>query len=1136
RNPLFDTMFVFQNMEIQPVELPGLKIIPHEYETGISKFDLTLQCIEIGENLRCSFEYGTSLFKENTVRRFANYFKTLPATILADNKRCLWEIEIIPAEEKKQILFEFNNTYKKYEKGKSITRLFEEQAARTPDNIAAAGISPVIPGNRTVSVTYSRLKHNADQLAVLLRKKGVTVGCIVGLIVERSLEMITGILGILKAGGAYLPIDPQSPAGRIQFMLEDSCAQLVLAEKNLHPGTAAAWDRVNLDEPGLYGEKNAEDANLLPLPKSRDLAYVIFTSGSTGLPKGVMVEHEGISNLKFFHRDKFDVGATDSIVQFAAITFDASVWEIFMALLNGAVLHIAHKEIIGDYRLFEEFLNKNRITIATLPPVYADYLNAGNLESLRLIITAGSSPTIDLVKKWKAKTGYVNAYGPTEVTICATSWSGCEESNEPGTVSIGIPINNTRIYIVDSYMNIQPLGVAGEICISGTGTTRGYLNRPELTRQKFKENPFEPGELLYLTGDLGSRQPDGNIQFLGRIDHQVKIRGYRIELGEIENQLLKHDSIKETVVLAGESAGNTGEKYLCAYVVLSGEINDEFESSGLREFLAVRLPEYMIPAFFVPIERIPLTSSGKADRKSLPVPEVKAVAAYTAPRDIVEETLTGIWAGILGIEKCSMGIDANFFQLGGHSLKATLVISQIHKRLNKRIPLLEMFKTPTIRGLASRIKRMDEQQYAGITPAEQKDFYVLSPAQKRLYILHRMEEEVTSYNLPAVFVLEGKPDKERFEITFKQLIVRHESLRTSFGMRDGEPAQKIHHAGAVEFEIAYYPAAPYPRDYLPLISQFIRPFDLSHAPLFRVGLIKVEDMKHIVMYDMHHIIADGMSLAIFAREFMALYPGEELPSLKLRYRDYAEWLNSDDQRKFVRGREEFWLKQFAGDIPVLELPIDYTRPGIQAFEGKSVIFEISGKETAALKELAFREGATLFMILLALYNVFLAKLSGREDIVVGTPTAGRRHADLEPVIGMFVNTLGLRNYPEGEKPFNVFLRVLKARTLEAFENQDYPFEDLVNRVGVDRDTGRSPLFDVMFILQNMDIAEVEIPGLKLIPFAYENRTSRFDLTLEGTESNGGVTFKFEYSTKLFKDSTIVRFIDYFKQLTASVLH
>ncbi|MFC2146919.1 condensation domain-containing protein, partial [Acidobacteriota bacterium] len=632
----------------------------------------------------------------------------------------------------------------------------------------------------------------------------------------------------------------------------------------------------------------------------------------------------------------------------------------------------------------------------------------------------------------------MNHYGPTEATIgCVAQFIDFNKfDHHLESSTIGNPISNMKVVILDKRLKLMATGVAGELCVSGAGVVRGYLNRPDLTLEKFVPHPYIEGERIYRTGDLARWLAGGAIEFLGRIDSQVKIRGYRIELGEIESRISTHPTVKEAAVILRQHP--SGDKYLCAYIV-SNPGGEEINLSELKEYLSETLPDYMIPSYFVRLEKIPLTPNGKLNRKLLPEPEIQVETGYISPRNTVEEKLVEIWTEVLGRDALfsspgltespdqsytPIGIGDNFFQLGGHSLKAIILISRVHKAFHVNVPLAEIFRAPTIRGLSEYIKSKEEGLYASIEPVEEKDYHALSSAQKRLYILHQLDESSTGYNMPFVLELEGGVNKNKFEEVFLRLIARHKSL--SLRMLAGVPVQRIHQR--VDFAIEYYELGGDEG----IIQDFIRSFDLSQAPLLRVGLVKEAEERHLLMVDMHHIISDGISRRILAKEFMALAAGKDLPPLRLQYKDFSEWQNREAQREALEKQKTYWKKHLGGEIPVLDLPTDYVRPTIQRFEGSSLTFEIDREEINALRSLGLAEGFTLYMIMLAVYYILLSKLGNQEDILVGTPTAGRRHADLEQIIGMFVNTLVLRNYPSGDKTYRGFLKEIKKRSLEAF--------------------------------------------------------------------------------------------------------
>ncbi|MCP4153443.1 MAG: AMP-binding protein, partial [bacterium] len=569
----------------------------------------------------------------------------------------------------------------------------------------------------------------------------------------------------------------------------------------------------------------------------------------------------------------------------------------------------------------------------------------------------------------------------------------------------------------------------------------GYWKEPAKTAKAFIPNPYldeiknEDYSRVYKTGDIGYYHEDGTLECLGRQDYQVKIRGNRIEVGEIERRLIQHEDIKEAVVAAKDNEKN--EKYLCAYIVTKTE--NSIENTVLSEYLKKQLPEYMIPSYFVQLEQIPLTTNGKIDRKALPDPQITSTEQYVPPGNETEKRLVEIWSEELGIEKDVIGIDDNFFQLGGHSLKATVIVTRIHKKLNFKLPLAALFRSPTIRGLAAIIKEGAQDKYTAIRPVAEQEYYTLSSAQKRMYVLQQMDTGSTIYNMPRVLTLEGKIDTYKIKETIETLIVRHESLRTSFEVKEKEPVFYVHKPGEIEFAIENFDITGTGEKQREkagkIVQEFIRPFDLTKPPLLRAGIIKIAEKEHVLMVDLHHIITDGTSQTLLTNEFAYLYNDVPLPELKLQYKDYSQWQNSPDIQQEMKRQEQYWLKQFEKEPPVLEIPLDYERPEIQNFEGAEVRFEIEQKETAQLNRIAREQNATMFMVLLALYNVLLAKLSGQEEAVVGTGTAGRGHADLLPIIGMFVNTLALRNYPEGEKTFHQFLTEVKENTLQAFENQ-----------------------------------------------------------------------------------------------------
>ncbi|UCH93630.1 MAG: amino acid adenylation domain-containing protein, partial [Candidatus Aminicenantes bacterium] len=1192
RNPLFDTMFTLQDIDVEPGEkpgekIPGLKAGQYQYESEISKFDLSLNVIVARKRIYFTFEYCTKLFKPETIKRLIKYFKKIISAVLNDPEKKNSEIEILSGEEKNQILYKFNDTGTGYPKDKTIHELFEEQAEKSRDSISVIGMGHGVWGMegkgipRNIYITYNLLNERSDQLAHLLTEKGVQPDTIVGIMMKRSIEMIIAVLGILKAGGAYLPIDPEYPNERIDFMLKDSNVGVLLTTPKLQVKVKVEVEEstgqprqlplqlINIEselapafEPSFSTLTSTSTCRVSPT----NLAYVIYTSGSTGKPKGVMVEHKSLVNYVCWGMKRYIDGKGSIFPLYTSISFDLTVTSIFLPIISGnrVMIYPGDENQLAVLKIMEE----NAVDIVKLTPSHLGILSTEmktKNSRINTFIVGGekleSALALAVHNRFPGNLEIYNEYGPTEATVGCMIYKFDNKAGREGSVPIGVPIENVKIYILDNYLKPVPTNVIGEIYIGGAALARGYLNNPELTAQKFQIPKFQTNlaakkreetrriyshmSYIYQTGDLARLLPDGNIEFLGRKDQQVKIRGYRIELGEIENRLLNNSQVKEVVVVAREETN--GDRYLCAYIVPDSldpagtrGSTGAVDVPGLREFLSEELPAYMVPSYIMPLDKIPLTPNGKVDRKALPVPVPVAKADYAAPGNAVEEKLIEIWIDVLGLasdgrhdsraKQPIIGIDDNFFELGGHSLKATILASIIHKEFNVKVALADIFKRRTVKELAQYIKDAKKNEYVGIEPVEKKEYYPLSPAQKRLYFLQQLDPESTSYNVPLVLSIERDIDMERFELALTGLIARHESLRTSFVKVNEVPYQKIHNEAA--FEVRHYDS-----DAEDIIKDFIRPFDLSRAPLLRIGVINDESSEGLLLFDMHHIVTDDRSHNIMKDEFMELFSGinHQLPPLCLQYKDYSQWLNSPEQQEMVKRQEAYWIQLFFDELPVLTLPLDYPRPEFQSFEGSSMQFVFNREETKHLQELSGKSGTTLYMTLLSIFNILLWKLSGHEDIIVGTPIAARRHADLQKIIGMFVNTIVMRSCPSGHKTFQTFLKEIKTQTLKAFENQEYPFEDLVDKILEKRDTSRNPIFDVMFTFISDAEYAGDIPGSDENPrFEYKKLTSKFDLNLTAVDLGKGIFFDLEYCTKLFNESTIDRIIKYFKKITRLV--
>ncbi len=1093
------------------VDLDEVRILTDYDFCGDEVNDFVLHIVEIldeGE-LVLDVDYRTTLFERSEVTDMVSQLLTIAEQIIHAPQLPIAEVTLLGEADEQSILALSEGIVADYPREKTIHGLFEEQAERTPDHVA------VQMGEQ--SITYLALNEQANQLARYLRSEGVGADTLVGIMADRSLEMIVGIMGILKAGGAYVPIDPDYPEERIHYMLEDSGVHLLLTQSHLWESTTFDGKLVNLDEAASY---KGDTSNLESISGASNLAYVIYTSGTTGKPKGTLIEHKNVVRLLFNDKNLFDFSAQDTWTLFHSFCFDFSVWEMYGALLYGGKLVIVPSLTAKSPAAFLELLKDNKVTILNQTPTYfyqviqEELAHSSTELSLRKIIFGGEALSPSLLGNWRFKypdVQLINMYGITETTVHVTYKEITEREIEAGKSNIGRTIPTLSAYIFDEQRRLQPVGVPGELYIAGDGLARGYLNRAELTAEKFVEHPFRAGERMYRTGDLARWLPDGNIEYLGRIDHQVKIRGYRIELGEVEAQILKVSNVRETIVLARDD--EQGQKLLCAYYVASTDLSP----SELRSQLTVELPAYMIPSYFVRLEQMPLTPNGKLDRRALPAPEgsVQSSEVYLAPRTAAEAQLVLIWQDILGVAR--VGVRDNFFEIGGHSLRATLLVSRIQKELGGSLSLREVFQWPTVESMARLVKERIPTVYESIPRAEESEAYPVSSAQKRLFVLRQMDGGELSYNMPGAFTVDGSLDRVRLESAFQALIQRHESLRTGFYMKDGELVQRVHRD--VPFALDYTEASVEETD--TLVCSFIRAFDLSQAPLLRVGLVKLEEERHLLLFDMHHIISDGVSIQILVEELTSLYQGEQLPELHIQYKDYAVWQREHSENQW-KELEAYWLQAFEGELPVLDLPTDYQRPSVRSFEGSRIDFTLDASGNKAIQELASRTGTTLYMVLLAAYSVLLHKYTGQEDIIVGSPVVGRPQAELESIIGMFVNTLAMRSYPAGDKTFQDYLLEIKETALKAFEHQDYPLEKLIEKLGIGRDVSRNPLFDTLLVLQNTEQAEQDMGGLRFTPYPLETVTAKFDLSLNVEEQGAELAFGLEYSTVLYQRESVER--------------
>jgi amino acid adenylation domain-containing protein/non-ribosomal peptide synthase protein (TIGR01720 family) len=1123
RAPLVQAMFVLQSAPLDALSLPALRASVEPIPIEVARFDLTLTLTEAGGALAGSLAYDAALFDAETVARLAARFEVLLRAVVANPTLRVGALPLLPSTERERVLAAWSDGGPGSRRT-SVLDLFEAQVAARPDATAL-----VFQDER---LTYRELHARAGVLARHLHRLGVGPDAIVGVLLPRSIEQVVALLGALTAGAAYLPIDATYPPARIGFMVADSGASVVLTRRGLVDGLdLGAAHAVEVEAlstlAGLGGGKGEHDA--------RRAAYVIYTSGSTGLPKGVLVEHGGLVNLVEAQIRAFGIGPESRVLQFASFGFDASVSEIFTALAAGATLCLAPAEALLPGPDLLRTLVEREIDVVTLPPSALAVLPPHPLPALRTLVVAGEACPAALVDRWAQGRRFLDAYGPTEATVCAT-FGECHAGG--GTPSIGRPLAGVRVYVLDRAGSPAPIGVPGELHIGGAGVARGYLNRPELSAQRFVLDPLspEPGARMFRSGDRGRWRHDGTIELLGRLDDQVKIRGFRVEPGEIEAALRSCPEVRDAAVIAREDA--PGEKRLVGYVATARDVSLD----DLRDRLKRTLPAHMVPATLVALPSLPLSPNGKVDRKALPRPE-PSLAAGAAPRTPMEELVAGIFADVLGLR--DVGADRSFFDLGGHSLLATQVMSRVRSALGVELPLRALFQHPTPVGLAAQIAaaRSGAATSPAVEPAPRTGPLPLSFAQQRLWFLDQLDPHSAAYNIPAALRLRGALDAGALARAFAEVVRRHEALRTSFPAEEGEPAQLVQLPPDTWplplADLAHQPD-PEPEARRLAAEEAARPFDLAHGPLLRTALLRLREHEHLLLVTVHHIVSDGWSTGVLVREIAALYEAfsagrpSPLPELLLQYADFALWQRSWLSAQRLDAQLTFWKERLAG-APTLELPTDRPRSAARGHRAGEHPLSLSPELTAALLRLSRERGATLFMTLLSAFQVLLARHASQSDVCVGTPVANRNRTEIEPLIGFFVNTLVLRADLADDPTFLDLLERGKTSALAAYEHQDLPFEKLVEALGGARDLDRTPLFQAMFALQNMPLGALRLPGLELAPERLAAGTAKLDLFLTLAERDGALVGELEYDADLFDAATIARLVEHFEVLLAGVV-
>ncbi|MEN3329687.1 MAG: hypothetical protein V7638_4494, partial [Acidobacteriota bacterium] len=1137
-SPLFQTILIFENYQLDHA-LNG-----HSSSATMRHFELHERtnyplslAVQMGPQLSLKLTYDRAHFEREQVERMVEEIERLLEWAVEHRAECVSRAPVVSAAQAAEWEEKWNSTVVDYPRERCVHELFEAQVQQRAKAVAVAG------GESELS--YGELNELADAVAERLGRVGVGAEQRVGLLMSRQVGMVVGVLGILKSGGAYVPLDASYPAERLRLMTEDAGLSAVVAEAGIElPAELSRLPVVWVEGcSGRFVEAAGEEKQAATAPRRKvtadNLAYVIYTSGSTGRPKGVQITHRALVNFLTSMAQSLSVTENDVLLAVTTLSFDIAGLEMYLPLISGARVHVASAEQVTDPLALRRLLDRVEVSMMQATPATWEMLLDAGWEpkpSFNLLC-GGEAMKPELWQRFMRMDCRVwNLYGPTETTI----WSTLTELNAANGLNvIGRPIANTRAYVCDPWLRPAGVGVAGELLLGGDALARGYLGRPGLTAERFIPNPFAAGsgERLYRTGDLVRYLADGRLEYLGRLDQQVKVRGYRIEPGEIEAELGRHEGVRASCVVA---RGEGSERQLVAYLVAAAEQWEQLREE-LREQLRGRLPAYMAPTRYVRVDELPLTLNGKLDRQALPEPEgEEPERGQVGPRTAVEELIAGIWSEVLRVEQ--VGVEADFFELGGHSLLATRVMIRIREGLGVEAPLRSIFEHRTVAALARHIESLRLAQVSIKLPplntASRESDLPLSFEQERLWLLDQLQPNTCAYNIPIALRMNGPLNQPLLERALAEIVNRHEILRTAFNLAGDQPVQVT--SPAQPRELTFIDLAAHATNAEAAATKFItaearRPFDLASGPLFRACLLKIGDDDFVLLIVMHHAIADGWSVAVFLSELEQLYNASAngqpspLSSLPVQYADFAVW-----QRQWLRGdtlesQLAYWKGNLRGSPSMLEFPLSKQRPAIQTFSGATCNFKLSREVTAQLKRFARAEGCTVFMVLLGLFAEVLRRHTGQTDVLIGTPIANRHHTEIEKLIGFFANTLVLRMDLRGNPTVCELVQRAREVSLAAYAHQDIPFEKVVEAIEPHRDLSRSPVFQVMLILQNQPLHIPQLSDLETSLVQVETGAAKFDLTLEFVESDGFAA-RLQYNTDVFEREQVERMVEEIERL------